>query len=515
MKKIMLIFTLLFCSVLSSCGVSKFDFESFKKENAITNYNSINYNISKSSFDYISIYGDYYKQNDQYYSIFTNSSIGSYIDYEHINDNKIYYNSNGQAYDAFGSLLPSWFNDSLYFSKSYYLIVAENSPFYNFISKTESKEKTLHLIQIDTVKNSWSDYDYGYIIKDNNDTHFLARNVFSSLDEFGVYESDLIPSSASIERFNDIEYSVTYNGQSYRFKYSKNHYSSSSYDTYVSKSTVYDYEYDDEYTTLFEIELANNNSPFTYKVKKVTGYSNDFSFVYNGVRYKAICENGYAKKTDINFYPIDYLTSKNNDYCYVLCYKADDDGNLSNKYYVLKIDSNFNFSELTDDISLFDDSQYILFDGNYKTLQEGERLLALNDRTMITKRDGDIYFKTSNYSNYLSAPLSLVNYFSIDHKYIFKGYDDFTDENYLVTFDYYNNELKTHYYESVIIDDFCVYEANDRIMFFDEVLHYGSNYRYSTDVVSYSIFGSNHKTYVLKITEDYSTVANYIFSLNS
>ena len=41
--------------------------------------------------------------------------------------------------------------------------------------------------------------------------------------------------------------------------------------------------------------------------------------------------------------------------------KVDEDGNLSNKYYVLKIDSNFKFSKFTDDISLFDDNQYIYF----------------------------------------------------------------------------------------------------------------------------------------------------------
>lgn len=514
MRKFVFIFTfLVFCSALVSCGVSKADFESFKKDNAITNYNSRNYNISKSKSDYISIYGDYYEQNNEYYSLFTNFNVGSYIDYEYINNNKIYYNNNGQAYDAFGSLLPSWFNNNLSYSKSYYLIVAENSPFYNFISKIESKEKTLHLIQIDGVKDIWS--ECGYIIKDNGDTHFLARNVFSSLSEFGISESDLIPSSAAIEKLNDIEYSVTYNSQSYRFKYSKSNHSSSNYDTYVKKSNVYDSGTDDEYTTLFEIELANNNSPFTYKVKKVSGYSNDFSFVYNGVKYKVKCENGYNQKTDIDFYPVDYLTSKNNDYCYVLCHKADDDGNLSNKYYVVKIDSNFNFSKFTDDISLFDDSQYILFNGKYETLQEGERLVALNDSAMITKRDGSLYFKTSNYSNSLFDSPSLVNYFSVDNKYIFKGYDDNNDKYYLVAFDYNNNIINTYNCDSVIISDFCVYEVDDKIMFFDEVLHYGSNCRYSTNEVGYSVFGSSHKTYVLKITENYSTVANYVFSLDN
>ena len=47
MKKILFILTfLVFAAVVSSCGVSKNDFESFKKDNAITDYNSSNYVLS-------------------------------------------------------------------------------------------------------------------------------------------------------------------------------------------------------------------------------------------------------------------------------------------------------------------------------------------------------------------------------------------------------------------------------------------------------------------------------------
>lgn len=514
MKKILFILTfLVFAAVVSSCGVSKNDFESFKKDNAITDYNSSNYVLSKKWARSISVDGDYYRQDGNYYSLFTNQSIGTSITDKYIGMNKVYFNNIGLAYDSFGSELPTWFTESLSYSKSYYIMVAENSPLYYFLSHVESKEKTIHLIKIDVLKANWG--ECGYIVKEKNDTHFLARNVFSSLSEIGISESDLIPSNASIVKLNETEYSVNYNGNSYRYRYYKDNYSHSSYDTYVLKTPIYDGGYDDEYTTLFEFELAYNDNPFYYKVKKVSGYSNDFSFVYNGTKYKAKCENGYNQKTDINFYPVDLKVSKNRDYCYVLCHKVDEDGNLSNKYYVLKIDSNFHFSKFTDDISLFDDNQYIYFNGRYQTLQEKEKLLVLNDSVMITKKENFVCFNTSSYSHYLFDSPTLVNNYSINSKYIFTGYDDFSEDYYISIFDYSSNTLNKYYYDELIISEFCVYELDNKLMCFDEVIHYGAFMEYYLDQASYSVFGSSNITYVLTINEYNKVVANYILSLNN
>ena len=62
MKKILFILTfLVFAAVVSSCGVSKNDFESFKKDNAITDYNSSNYVLSKKWARSIIVEGDYYR----------------------------------------------------------------------------------------------------------------------------------------------------------------------------------------------------------------------------------------------------------------------------------------------------------------------------------------------------------------------------------------------------------------------------------------------------------------------
>ena len=134
---------------------------------------------------------------------------------------------------------------------------------------------------------------------------------------------------------------------------------------------------------------------------------------------------------------------------------------------------------------------------------------------MITKKENFVCFNTSSYSHYLFDSPTLVNNYSINSKYIFTGYDDFSEDYYISIFDYSSNTLNKYYYDELIISEFCVYELDNKLMCFDEVIHYGAFMEYYLDQASYSVFGSSNITYVLTINEYNKVVANYILSLNN
>ena len=188
--------------------------------------------------------------------------------------------------------------------------------------------------------------------------------MFKSLNE--IYPNFIFEGNSNIEKANDSTYIVTNSDGEFKYTYGKSDYNST-YTTNVVRERVTE-DYEDEYTTLFSFYFNGNSEPVEYKIKRVSGYSNDFTYASNGVRYKILVSNGLHNNREIDFLPVDYMMSKDKTYCYVLCHKISKDGVVSNKYYSFKLTNNLKMSKMTDNIAIFEKNGYVYFNKSYKKL---------------------------------------------------------------------------------------------------------------------------------------------------
>ena len=281
------------------------------------------------------------------------------------------------VYDAFGEMYPFTYN---YLDKAelFYYVMSEDSSAYKYITGIESFEKNLHLFNVLSV----GDY---YVFAEEGDTHVRVANTYINYDvDIYGFSSSLIKDVKIFEKLNDTEYFIRTGTGNYRYKYSMENQDNSNYyyDNVIGEEvTSYNEE---DYYSIMSFRFAGSSYTYDYTVKKCNEITNDFTFVYEGIKYYARIHafNNYSIP---NYFPIKYMMSKDNTYCFILCHKIDDDKNLSNKYYVFKLDNYSKTSDFTEDISIFNDSSpYIYFNNEYKYLT-GESLIALTDDYYLTK----------------------------------------------------------------------------------------------------------------------------------
>jgi hypothetical protein len=360
MKKILLLG--LTALMITGCGGSKtFNTEEFRKEYAIKSYNDVNFDLNKTTINgNVNRYGDYYYQDNTFKSIFNNKSIDStdlstktYYDLVIHYD---YYSKN--CYDSFGNNLPFKINEIDYYDVERYIyFAAEDSSLYKNLSKVESKNHDLHLLNV----YKFSSY---YIFTESGDTHFDASNVYYEHDsKISNVRNGLIDYTSNVEALNEEEYLVENSDGIYHYVYQYNDDSYEGnewYNNNVNKFREVDGAEEDFYS-IMSIRFAGTPYTYDYMIKRVYGITNDFTFVLDGDKYYAKVKSNYSS-VPVDFFPVEYMMSNYSDYALVLCKKIDEDGNLSNKYYMFKLDSQGNKSEYSEDISIFSDtSTYIYF----------------------------------------------------------------------------------------------------------------------------------------------------------
>ncbi|MBR2137790.1 MAG: hypothetical protein IJ966_00610 [Bacilli bacterium] len=463
------------------------------KQIAITSYSANNYTAQILKIDAINL-GAYYFDGTNSYSFFSNKSVKGQMGSTSYNGVTLY--TNGTAYfDAFGNQFPSWFVGKYDFIDTKYLICAENSSLYTYLSGKEHISKNLAILKINVlrksgVNNSFND-SYAYIVQLNGDVEYVARNVFKDLNSIYNSAEYLIDSDSLINKVNDTTYIVSDSNNKYKYKYTYEPSLSSTsgyYDMNVKKQQISLNSNVDEYSTIMSLDFNGNKNLIEYKSKIVSNDSIDFTYIKDGVKYKLFMANGSNDTIEIDYLPVDYVMSRDKTYCYILCNKISKDKTISDEYYSFTLLNNLIMSEMTDNISMFD--KYTYFNNSCSVLPENTSLIALNKYTMITKTNNSYFFNnikgepSGRYFSYEAG--NFINNFSINNKYLFNNINN--SANRIIAYDYLNNSFFAYEYDSLIFENYCVYKKNNKVMFFDEVLLDTNEnvQRYSRNVI---IFG--------------------------
>lgn len=492
--------------LLTSCGGGAGNYEQFKKENAVTEYNSDNYtiNVAEKSGTMDSYY-DYFEVSGTYTSKLSGKTLyplGDLASFT-LQGIRVYYDTHTyQWYDGFGEDLPIETNPNyIYDIEYYYLFAAEDSPLYKSVSSTNSDKKALHPLTVAYVENY-------YVVLELGDTHFSAKNVFRDYDFDCRYELINIEDIDSVTQLNESEYMVSISGQKYRYYYDYN----DSY-TFVSEfeTNVEHAYYSDsqsgKYREIMRIQFAGSNTSYYYSIKEVTGITNDFNFIMNGIRYKTNTNMGNGI---VDFVPLSYIMSRNKDYCYVLCYKVDLEGNISNKYYAFRLDNTGSKGALSQDISVFSSNGYVKFNGRYYQLDSSMSLCVVSEKIMIYKSNSQYYYVTNSGEGYLDG--QLVNNYSIHNKYYAVKTEDY---GAIQLTSYEVGNRGDLYYSSYTFTDsiserFGIYRdlSSIHILPANITISYFSSYR--TNYQTCTMFGKTTESCALSIYKN-SSSSNYTY----
>lgn len=505
MKKFLLIG--LTTLLLSGCSGSKVDYEEFRKEYAITSYNDISFDVSPKQVNGSIYHKDYYHDSGNYYSVYNDRPISlDYMDYYTAFGFKFYYDyyEKYDVYDAFGEMYPFTYN---YLDKAelFYYVMSEDSSAYKYITGIESFEKNLHLFNVLSV----GDY---YVFAEEGDTHVRVANTYINYDvDIYGFSSSLIKDVKIFEKLNDTEYFIKTGTGNYRYKYSMENQDNSNYyyDNVIGEEvTSYNEE---DYYSIMSLRFAGSSYTYDYTVKKCNEITNDFTFVYEGIKYYARI-NAFNNYSIPNYFPIKYMMSKDNTYCFILCHKIDDDKNLSNKYYVFKLDNYSKTSDFTEDISIFNDSSpYIYFNNEYKYLT-GESLIALTDDYYLTKNksSGSYRFVTSGNS------YTTIDYDKLGSPFLINDQYWFIDKNSndLCFFNVNTSSCSYRSIESFYSTYFCIYTYNNSLYCMDRELFTLSSYIIclSWRETECIIFNQTKASFILELSTYSEGTILYIFN---
>ena len=485
--------------MLSGCSL-EINYEQYIQEKAYTSYNDTDYKLSSETISQTSeIIDNYYKTNDGYKSFFggneikiANASTFSLAGTQILSDA-----STEDCYDIFGEKFP--FSKYTTLNASYIYLAATDSPFYkNFISSNNSIGDELKIIFVNKLVDEYDFFEpkIYYAFQEMRDTHFLAKNTYSE-SELPYFEEDLIEGSYKATKISETEYTFSKGQELRRYFYQKEN-ATNNFVNNVSYSLVPDY--DQYYFSHFDLYLTGGKW-FYYNPYKVDSYTNDFTFCQSGSKFKVDTN----LTSNIDFYPLETLRSKDGTYAYILCKKIDDDGNLSNKYYSFKINNKGQRGNYSEDISLFDlEESYYKFKNQYFPLPLSEKLLVLKNDFLALRSKGYIHFTNKNYNYRVEDTFDIHYLYSLNNKYYFAN----TKNNKVSYFDVSTNEFNTINIESFInTSKILIYKTESSIYAFDTYL-FDSNDSVTYAVKEMKLFGNNvyctalnadSKTHIIKL----------------
>lgn len=504
MKKILSLILIIFVLGLTSCSAHY-------EPRYISSYNDNNYASSFKKINGNNVY-EYYECNVGYQSVYTSKYIyANSLDKKTIGSNDYYYDSTYKSYyDAFGSEIR--YNLGEYHVESYQLVATESSNLYYTLTGIESNSNKLYLLSVDKfISNS----GYGqnlFAFRFADDSHIYAENIVE-IDDYLV--NFLIADNITIKQDFETRFSYSYNGSQYSITAAKNYSSNYDYDPCIKIEETQEYD-DSEYIEILSVPFPNGEV-FSYSIKYINYVSNDFTFARDGMRYKSkvvrysILDGLIDTEEDINYYPISYYYDESNEaVAYILCYKIDDDGKLSNKYYTLRVE-NSKPDKLSEDISPFEEGQlYVSFDGEKLTYSKDDySLVVLTENLLILKQDISyiIKAKLGGSDSFYGSDYRLLNNYSINGKYYFIN----SDNNELLSVSQDGN-VDYIYYDNLNNQALLIYEY-DNLVYFNNIALFSIVSSYSNISVE-SFYCDTYKDNIRAgIIKDSSYIECYLVNL--
>ncbi len=397
MKKFGVLF-LLSLFAITSCNSNNDD---FLNEFAITTYGTNNLTSSVETINNVNtleLYNDdFIDDNGGYISVLNGERItGNNFGTTKIGEHVLYHNnSNYYLFDAFGNetIIP-FQNYGDYHVENYNVVMATDSTLFKKIFG-EVETYSPQLVVVNFYDILFDGYNY-YAFYVQGDTNLVASSILFSnevnIDETSFSSYEFLSPTCILVHEDDGDL-IQYN---YRTGNYDDSYPSDIEDTYSTNvERNYIQETGNEVgLSLLSLYFPNTYYEYSYVVNEVDGITNDFTYVLEGKRYKAIIYNGGSiQDENTDYYPLAYRASRDGNKYAVLCKKIGADGVLSNKYYTFILSSDGKRSDFSEDLFLFTEegletSVYVSFKNSNKVFDGNEKLLYL-DQDLCLSLYGD------------------------------------------------------------------------------------------------------------------------------
>ena len=410
MKKFGVLF-LLSLFAITSCGSNNDD---FLNEFAITTYGTNNLTSSVETINNVNtleLYNDdFIDDNGGYISVLNGERItGNNFGTTKIGEHVLYHNnSNYYLFDAFGNetIIP-FQNYGDYHVENYNVVMATDSTLFKKIFG-EVETYSPQLVVVNFYDVLFDGYNY-YAFYVQGDTNLVASSILFSnevnIDETSFSSYEFLSPTCILVHEDDGDL-IQYN---YRTENYDGSYPSDIEDTYSTNvERNYIQETGNEVgLSLLSLYFPNTYYEYSYVVNEVDGITNDFTYVLEGKRYKAIIYNGGSiQDENTDYYPLAYRASRDGNKYAVLCKKIGADGVLSNKYYTFILSSDGKRSDFSEDLFLFTEegletSVYVSFKNSNKVFDGNEKLLYLDqDLCLSLYEDQSILGYTTDLETY-------------------------------------------------------------------------------------------------------------------
>ena len=287
MKKFGVLF-LLSLFAITSCGSNNDD---FLNEFAITTYGTNNLISSVETINNVNtleLYNDdFIDDNGGYISVLNGERIpGNNFGTTKIGEHVLYHNnSNYYLFDAFGNetIIP-FQNYGDYHVENYNVVMATDSTLFKKIF-SEVETYSPQLVVVNFYDILFDGYSY-YAFYVQGDTNLVASSILFSnevnIDETSFSSYEFLSPTCILVHEDD--------GDLIQYNYRTENYDEDTYSTNVERNYIQETG-NEVGLSLLSLYFPNTYYEYSYVVNEVDGITNDFTYVLEGKRYKAIIYN--------------------------------------------------------------------------------------------------------------------------------------------------------------------------------------------------------------------------------